>query len=105
MAQFDVHRTKGPNRVVTPYVVTVQSRRFDRFGRRVVIPLVDTTANPPIEPTLNPSFAIEDRTVVLHPLNTVSVPLDSLGPFVCSLESHGDRIIAAIDLLISRAWG
>lgn len=105
MAQFDVHRTKGPQRAVIPYVMIVQSKRFDRFSRRVVIPLVDKSTNPPIEPTLNPIFTVEDRSVVLHTLSTVSIPVEQLGPLVCSLEPQGDRIIAAIDLLISRAWG
>lgn len=105
MAQFDVHRNKGTQKTITPYILLVQSRRFDYFRRRMVIPLVDRSINPPVEPRLNPIFLIEGREVVLHTLSTLSVPADQLGPLVCSLEGDGDRIIAAIDMLLSRAWG
>ena len=105
MAQFDVHRNRGPQRATIPYLLVVQSRRFDSFGRRVVIPLVDAAANPVIERTLNPTFSIEGRSVVLHTLQMASIPANTLGELVASLEPEGDRIIAAIDLLISRAWG
>jgi len=40
MAQFDVHRNPGRTRTGTPYFVIVQSRRFDGYPRRVVVPLV-----------------------------------------------------------------
>lgn len=39
MAQFDVHRNTGKQREAIPYVVVVQSSLFDRYRRRVVIPL------------------------------------------------------------------
>ncbi|CBS88342.1 CcdB family protein [Azospirillum lipoferum] len=105
MSQFDVHRNIGAGRQTTPFVVVVQSRRFDGARSRVVIPMVDKRAEPPIDPQLNPSFEIDGRSVVLHPLQTVSVRTERLGEKVCSLADDSDRIIAAIDLLISRAWG
>lgn len=105
MAQFDVHRNRGSQRAAIPYFLIVQSRRLDGFGRRVVIPLVDATTNPVTERSLNPTFVVEGRETVLHTLHMISIPASHLGEFVCSLEPEGDRIIAAIDLLISRAWG
>ena len=105
MAQFDVHRTKGGQRTVTPYLVIVQSRRFDDFRRRVIIPLVDKAINPPTEAALNPVFVIESRPMVLHTLQIISIPAEHLGERIGSLADDGDRIIAALDLLISRAWG
>lgn len=105
MSQFDVHRNNGTGRQTTPFVVVIQSRRFDRAHSRVVIPMIDKGAEPPIDPQLNPSFEIDGRSVVLHPLQTVSVRVERLGEKVCSLADDSDRIIAAIDLLISRAWG
>lgn len=57
------------------------------------------------EPNLNPRFQVEQLDVVLHPLQMASVAADRLGARVASLSDHGDRIIAAIDLVISRAWG
>ncbi|CAO3435449.1 CcdB family protein [Azospirillum endophyticum] len=105
MSQFDVHRNIGAHRQTTPFVVVIQSRRFDAARSRVIIPMVDKRADPPIDPQLNPCFEIDGRSVVLHPLQTASVRSELLGEKICSLADNSDRIIAAIDLLISRAWG
>ncbi|ALG74799.1 plasmid maintenance protein CcdB [Azospirillum thiophilum] len=105
MSQFDVHGNTGARRQFIPFVVVIQSRRFDAARSRVIIPMVDKRAEPPIDPELNPSFEIEGRSVVLHPLQTVSLRAEQLGEKIGSLADDGDRIIAAIDLLISRAWG
>jgi toxin CcdB len=106
MAQFDIHRNLGARRADTPFVVIVQSRLFDDAARRVVVPLLNAAAAAPPRPTsLNPIFEVEGSKVVLHPLQIVSVPLGQLGPKVGSLAAEGDRIIAALDLVITRAWG
>jgi toxin CcdB len=105
MAQFDVHRNLGPRKAEVPFVVVVQSRRLDGYGRRVVIPLVARSRVSVSEPNLNPTFTIEGDEVVLHPLEIVSVAKDRLGERVGTLEREGDRIVAAIDIVISRAWG
>lgn len=104
MAQFDVHRNIGPQQAAIPYVVVVQSRRFDLARRRVVIPLVLESTVPALEPTLNPKFDVEGKTVVLNPLHIVSIAVDRLGEHVGSLKTDADRVIGAIDLLITRAW-
>ena len=104
MAQFDVHRNVGAQRSVMPYVMVVQSSRFDRALRRVVIPMVLETAVEATEPRLNPAFEIEGKRVVLNPLHIVSIALERLGERVTSLKGDGDRVIAAIDVVITRAW-
>ncbi|HEY0837702.1 MAG TPA: CcdB family protein [Azospirillum sp.] len=104
MAQFDVHRAKGAQRNGIPYVLILQSKRFDTSGRRVVAPLLDAKLVHVSEATLTPTFVVEGRNVVLNPLQIASLPTEQLGDYVCSLDSEGDRIIAAIDMLISRAW-
>jgi toxin CcdB len=104
MAQFDVHRNIGPQRRDLPFVVIVQSSRFDVLKRRVVVPLTPVAGVAFAEPQLNPSFRVEDQVVALHPLLIVSVALDQLGPKVGSLAFEGHRIIGALDLVISRAW-
>lgn len=53
---------------------------------------------------LNPVFKIEGVEVVLHPMEIVSVATDQLGKKVGTLAKDGDRIIAAIDELLTRAW-
>jgi hypothetical protein len=44
MAQFDVHRNTGNHTDSIPFVVVVQSAQFDDYRRRVVVPLVRSTA-------------------------------------------------------------
>lgn len=56
------------------------------------------------DPRLHPAFEVEGNAVVLNPLQIVSMQVDRLGERVGSLKSDGDRIVAALDLVISRAW-
>jgi toxin CcdB len=105
MPQFDVHRNTGARRADVPFLVVVQSRRFDAYRRRVVIPLVTRSALPAIEPNLNPVFTIEGREVVLHPLDINALRKEQLGEQVGSLATQGDLIINAIDRVISRGFG
>lgn len=88
-----------------PYLVVAQWRRLDRYRRRVVVPLVRRDAVGPTEPGLNPIIRVGDEELVLHPLDLATVPVDRLGDPVGSLREEGDRIIAAIDLALLRAWG
>lgn len=109
MAQFDVHRNKGPLRASIPFVVLVQSAQFDRYRRRMVVPLVVRSALPGQTPTagsrMNPVFNVEGIDVVLHPLDMVSVAVDQLGSLVGSLAEYGQDIADALDELLTRSWG
>lgn len=109
MAQFDVHRNKGALKESIPFVVIVQSSLFDRYRRRMVVPLVRRTALPggaaTVGTRMNPLFHVKGASVVLHPLDMVSVALDQLGPKVDSLAAHGQAIADALDELLTRAWG
>jgi toxin CcdB len=103
MPQFDVHRNSGRNRDSIPYVVVVQSTLFDNYKRRVVVPLVKASVVGKIaNPRFNPMFKIGNTSVVLHPLETVSVAIENLGKPVGSLAREADRIIGAIDELLTR---
>jgi toxin CcdB len=109
MAQFDVHRNKGIQKDSIPYVVVIQSARFDAYRRRVVVPLV-LRQNAPGAASIsgsrmNPIFSVGGVEVVLNPLQTVSVALDQLGAVVESLADHGQQITDAMDELTTRAWG
>ncbi|MBI4938988.1 MAG: CcdB family protein [Nitrosomonadales bacterium] len=107
MAQFDVHRNTGKQRDTIPYVVVAQSSLYDRYRRRVVVPLVRRSSldNAALAGSvLNPGFVVEGAEVVLHPLEIVSVAIDQLGEKVASLEQEGDRITAALDEMLTRAW-
>ena len=109
MAQFDVHHNKGALRASIPFVVLVQSGQFDRYRRRVVVPLVRQAVLPRETPTagarMNPVFVIEGIRVVLHPLDMVSVAWDQLGDAVGSLAHEGQVIADALDELLTRSWG
>ena len=106
MAQFDVHRNRGANHDAIPYVVIVQSAVFNEYKRRVVVPLVKKSYLDKVTfPRFNPTFTIEGISVVLHPLELVSVSTDKLGQVVHSLAEEGQQIIDALDELITRAHG
>jgi toxin CcdB len=105
MAQFDVHRNTGKHKDTIPFVVVVQSSQFDDYRRRVVVPLVRKSAiSKTSHASFNPTFKIRGTSVVLHPLEMVSIPNDQLGEFVESLSDEGHQIMAALDELLTQAW-
>jgi toxin CcdB len=105
MAQFDVYRNSGKHKETIPFVVVVQSAQLDSYRRRVVVPLVRAAAIGKIAyAAFNPTFKIRGISVVLHPLEMVSVPVDQLGDVVGSLGDQSELIAAALDELLSRAW-
>jgi len=105
MAQFDVHRNTGRHKDAIPFVVIVQSSLFNDYRRRVVVPLVRKSAIGKLSHTsFNPTFKIRGTSVVLHPLEIVSVPIEQLGELVGTLSAKGQQIIVALDELLSRAW-
>jgi toxin CcdB len=105
MAQFDVHRNTGIHKDSIPFVVIVQSAQFDSYRRRVVVPLVRSTAIGKVSHgTFNPTFKIRGTSVVLHPLEIVSIPVDKLGALVGSLKVESQNVMAALDELLTQAW-
>ncbi len=108
MAKFDVHRNPGRHRDAIPFVVVVQSRRFDVHARRLVAPSMAAT---PLEsgryPDLAPRFIVDGQRVILDPLQLQTVPRDLLGPGVATLADDADssRIVAAIDAVLSTSTG
>jgi toxin CcdB len=103
VAQFDVHRNSGRHRDNIPFVVVVQSSLYDNYRRRVVVPLVKKSSIGKVtNPRFNPTFRLGGQSVVLHPLEIVSVASENLGEFFDSLADHGDEIIAALDELLTR---
>jgi toxin CcdB len=105
MAQFDVHRNTGVHKDSIPFVVVVQSAQFDNYRRRVVVPLVRSSVIGKVShATFNPAFKIRGTSVVLHPLEIVSIPVNQLGAMVGSLSDQSQLIVAALDELLTRAW-
>jgi len=108
MPQYDVHLNPGPMRATVPMVVLVQSSLFDGYRRRVVVPLVLRSALPAgakvAGTRMNPVFKIKGQTLVLHPLDMVSVANEQLGPCVGNLADQGQVIADALDELLTRSW-
>jgi toxin CcdB len=102
--QLDVHRNPGRNKSVIPFVVVVQSNQFRAAARRVVVPLVAASAFGSPDSDVGPHFVIDGQQVVLDPLQITNVPGDVLGPPVASLTGEDDRVMRALDILLSRAW-
>jgi toxin CcdB len=102
--QLDVHRNPGRNSRAVPFVVVVQSNRFRASARRVVVPLVAEEAFGQVDSDFGPRFIIEGQHVILDPLQITNIPRDVLGPSVSSLATDDNRIINAMDALLSRAW-
>jgi toxin CcdB len=103
MAQFDVYRNSGKHRDVIPFVVAVQSSLYDDYDRRVVVPLVRTSALGTLASLwLNPTFKVKNISVVLHPLEIVSVPVSVLGEPIASLKAEAERVIGSLDDLLLR---
>lgn len=107
MAQFDVHRNKGALRESIPFVVLVQSAQFDRYRRRVVVPLMRRSALPanmPVATRLNPVRTVQGVELVLHTLDLVSAPVDQIGEYIGSLADQSQCITDALDELLTRSW-
>ena len=108
MPQFDVYRSPARSRATVPFVVDIQSRRFETLPTRVVIPLMAFQAQPGDEGLgLTPEFRVNGRQVFLNPLEVQTVRRSLLGKPVASLadDASSGAIINAIDAMITRAYG
>ncbi len=102
--QLSVHRNPGRNKGAIPFVLVVQSNRFRDSVRRVIVPLVAAEEFGLADSDVGPHFMINDREVVLDPLQITNVPRDALGPPIALLVSEDARVVNALDALLSRAW-
>ena len=107
MAQFDVHANQGQNRSAIPFVVVIQSARFDESRTRLVAAFRSAPPGPLADPTLTPPFLVAGKRVILDPLQIVALPRASLGRVVASFadDKSSGAIINAIDAVITRAHG
>lgn len=103
MAQYDVHRNKGQTSARYPYLLVVQSGLLHRWDRRVVLPLAPDADDEPA-PDLCPAFNVGGRTFRLLTYHIVNVPKSALGTVVANLDAESDRIVAALDLVLSRGY-
>ena len=106
MAQFDVHANTGQSRADIPYVVVIQSRRFDERAEAGRCASRGASCQGS-RSALTPRFRIEGKYVLLDPLQIVAIQRSSLGRLVTSLadDVSNSAIINAIDAVITRAYG
>lgn len=104
MAQFDVHENRGPNRPTRPFVVLLQSARFDNYDRRLVAPLARLSVSPIPASEVTPHLLIGNERFALLTLELVSIERTRLGAHVASLAADSVRIITAIDEVITAAY-
>ena len=103
MAQFEIHKNPGRAEDIL-FVLQIQSTRLSRSVGRVVMPLVRCGQGAPPDHPLTPRLMVLGQNVYADPLNIATVPTarlkDALGVLP---DADQDRIIRAIDEMISRA--
>ncbi|HIJ96735.1 MAG TPA: CcdB family protein [Desulfuromonadales bacterium] len=102
MAQFDVY--ENPNltsRKTTPYLLDVQTDLLGNLATRVVVPLVASGAMTTPGKHLNPTFDVGKNKVIMSTAEIAGVSVKSIGKQVCSLKQYRNKIVAALDFLIT----
>ncbi|MCH9741545.1 MAG: CcdB family protein [Epsilonproteobacteria bacterium] len=99
MAQFDVYHNTNPiSSELFPYLLDVQNDLLSTLRTRVVVPLgVNMT---PIR-HLNPTFSIENQTVIMSTADMAGVDISLCSDLVTNLSDSRNEIIDALDFLVS----
>lgn len=92
MAQLDVFRNPGQARAAIPFVVAVQSAVHDAHGRCVAVPLVRKDRDVPVYARrMNPGFIVAGVSVVLHPLDIATLPMEKPRGLIGELRRRHHR--------------
>ena len=97
MARFGVYKLKRGGALV----VDCQADLLRGLKTRVVAPLIAENAAPKPARTLNPVFEIGGERFVLMTQFLTAVEMRELGAKVGSLEAEGERVLAALDFLLT----
>lgn len=102
MAQFDIYTNRNPETSQTiPFLLDLQADFLGHLATRVVAPLYTPAAFGKAATHLNPSFILQQKTVILSTAELAGVTISSLGDRVGSLKEHRQEIIAALDFLFT----
>lgn len=102
MAQFDVYQNLNPrSKSHIPYLLDIQHDLLSQLSTRVVIPLLIHEALSIPADILNPVFTIENRDVILSTAELAGIDKKQLGAVLTNMSQERDKIIAAIDFLIT----
>lgn len=100
--QYNVYRNPSAKSAKqVPYVLNVQSDLLESMDTRVVVPLFALDAIGKIVKGLNPSFTINNQSVVMSTTEMATVSARKLGKPICSLAEHRSDIVGALDLLFT----
>ena len=97
MARFDVYESPDG----AGYVVDVQADLLDMLQTRVVVPLLPLADAPKPANRLNPVFVIEGHEHAMVTQYIATVPRSMLKTVVTDLRDDADRVIGAIDFVLS----
>lgn len=97
MARFDVYALKRGGALV----VDCQADLLDGLKTRVVVPLIAESEAPKPARMLNPVFQIAGEKFVLMAQFLSAVEVRELGAKVGSLEGDGERVLGALDFLLT----
>ena len=97
MARFDLHRVKG----VPGYFLDCQADVLSHLNTRLVVPVQRPDMAPMPGIRLNPIFEIGGEEHVMVTQFASALPVGDLGSPVESLGHEHDRIMAALDMLLT----
>lgn len=95
MARFDCYRVGGT------YVVDCQADTLSHLTTRIVAPLLPQDHVPPSLGKLHPVLTVDGETLVLTTHLLSAMPARQLGAPHISLRNEHDRIMAALDMLLT----
>lgn len=97
MARFDLHRVKG----IPGYFLDCQADVLNHLNTRVVVPVRPPEIAPKPGARLNPRFEIGGKAHIMVTQFASAMPVAELGPVVDSMAHEQDRIMAALDMLLT----
>jgi len=103
MAQFSVHKNKNAKtRDAYPYLVDIQANLLRDLQTRVVVPLIKHVAlgKKSID-TLTPTVEVDGQKFLMLVPQLAGIPQGDLGAEVASLSSQREKVVAAIDFLVT----
>lgn len=101
MRQFDVFRNPSRQSLRrVPYLLVLPTSYLLDLPLTVVAPLLEPNAFQAAG-RLNPEFQVEDRFVMLSPLELANIRRTELTVPVTNLAAERDRIVSALDFLFT----
>ena len=103
MPQFAVYRNRNPaSRTRFPLLLDIQSDLLETLATRVVVPLAPASAaRARSMRTLTPILKFQGKEFMMLTPQVAGIPARELGPIAGDLASDQNKIIAAVDFLLS----